>query len=125
MAFASSPFRWLPIGLRTLAILIAVAAVIDPAVTSSRRGRPLLSVVATDSIRDRALFADVTRALRDDYSIAGAIVGASGTVLVGDRRPDDIGQPPHPSWSSPRRQAALRFRYGNCRRRPGRHSNRA
>ncbi len=92
MAFASSPFRWLPIGLRTLAILIAVAAVIDPAVTSSRRGRPLLSVVATDSIRDRALFADVTRALRDDYSIVHApLSAASGTVLVGDRRPDDIG----------------------------------
>jgi hypothetical protein len=80
--------RW-PLVLRALAVLIAVAAVIDPQVTTLRRHRPLLSVVAGDGDRDRALASDVERALRGRYSLVRAPLStASGTVLVGDRLPE-------------------------------------
>jgi hypothetical protein len=70
-------------------VLIAVAAVIDPQVTTVRKNRPLLSVVESDGKRDSVLARDVGRALRGRYSLVGApLSSASGTVLVGDRLPD-------------------------------------
>jgi hypothetical protein len=70
-------------------VLIAVAAVIDPQVTTVRRDRPLLSVVEGDATRDSVVARDVERALRSRYSLIRApFSSASGTVLVGDRLPD-------------------------------------
>lgn len=80
--------RW-PLALRLVAVLIAVAAVIDPQVTTVRRDRPLLSVVDSDGKRDSVVARDVERALRGRYSLVDAsLSSASGTVLVGDRLPE-------------------------------------
>ena len=90
-----------PMMLRGIAVIIAVAAVIDPAVRSARRTRPLLSVVAVDSVRDRALLSQVTRALDARYTIVRAPLGvAAGTVLVGDRPPADVARSSAP-YASP------------------------
>ncbi len=84
----SPPPRW-PLGLRLLAVLIAIAAVIDPQVTTLRRNRPLLSVVDGDGMRDSVVARDVERALRSRYSVIRApLSNASGTVLIGDRLPN-------------------------------------
>lgn len=80
--------RW-PLALRLVAVLIAVAAVIDPQVTTVRRNRPLLSVVGGDEMRDSVLASDVQRALRGRYSLVRAPLStASGTILVSDRLPE-------------------------------------
>jgi len=90
-----------PMMLRGIALIIAVAAVIDPAVRSARRTRPLLSVVAVDSVRDRTLLSQVTRALDARYTIVRAPLGvAAGTVLVGDRPPADVARSSAP-YASP------------------------
>ena len=49
--------------LRALAIVIAVAAVIDPAVTTMRTTRPEIALVADDSSAEREAVARVAREL--------------------------------------------------------------
>ena len=74
--------------LRTMALLIAVAAVIDPVVTSARRTRPALSLVSVDTIRDRVLLARTRQLLDRHYTVVAApLPSALGTVLVGARLP--------------------------------------
>lgn len=74
---------------RGVAILIALAAVIDPAITTTRRTRPVIAVVAAedaDSTRARA----VVRELEGAFTVVAApFAGASGSVIVGDRVPAD------------------------------------
>lgn len=75
--------------LRSAAIAIAVAAVIDPAVTSRRTDTPDVAVVAADPVRDAALVNRVVRALEHSFVVTAApLSAADGTVLVGDALPD-------------------------------------
>ncbi|MCC6244421.1 MAG: hypothetical protein IT353_16380 [Gemmatimonadaceae bacterium] len=76
--------------LRGAAALIAVLAVIDPAITTSRRARPLVSVLAVDSVRDRALLRAVVQTLEaDDHVVRAPVPGARATVVVGGQLPHD------------------------------------
>jgi hypothetical protein len=81
---------------RALAIAIAVAGAIDPAVAWSHRDKPVVSVVAV-SPRDRDLADRAARALSSNFTIVrGPDAGASAVVAVGDRVPERLepGQAP-------------------------------
>ena len=72
---------------RTVAILIAIAGVVDPAVTSERSARPEVAIV-TAGRGDSALAQRVRAELDDDFTVIdGAFAGSTGTVLVGDALP--------------------------------------
>ena len=74
---------------RVVAIVIAVAAVIDPSWSSSRRGRPMIAVLASDSAHQTQARA-VANELRARYTvIPAANSAASGTVIVGNALPRD------------------------------------
>ncbi|HKS04850.1 MAG TPA: hypothetical protein VJR92_00935, partial [Gemmatimonadaceae bacterium] len=78
--------------LRVFAILIALAAAIDPAITSNRKTKPEIAVVAADA-RDSALAARVARELARRYTIVRApFARAAGTVIVGDRLPPNSAE---------------------------------
>ncbi len=100
-----------PVGLllRTIAVLIAIAAVVDPAVTSERRGKPIVSVIPGDAVQDRALAARVADALGDDFTVIGsAFAKADAAVLAGDRVRDDLATTP-PVFSVRSRSDQLRI----------------
>ncbi len=83
-AEASRRDRTIRLVLRLIAVAIAVAAVIDPVITSPRRAKPLIAVVPVDRVSDSALAARVVAALADDYTVFPARLGiADATVLVG------------------------------------------
>lgn len=82
------PVSRLALLLRGAAILIAVLAVIDPGVTTMRRARPLVSVVAADPSRDSVLQASVAQRLRRSFTVVEAPLSAtSATVVVGAQIP--------------------------------------
>lgn len=75
---------------RAVAFAIGILAVLDPSLTTSRSSRPLVSIVAADSAKDAALVGRVERILDRRFSVVrGAMPTATGTVLVGDRLPDE------------------------------------
>ncbi len=75
---------------RVIAIAIAVAGAVDPAVTSMRRGNPRIAMVVTDSAADAALADRVASDLRKRFTVVRApIAGAAGTVIVGSQLPAD------------------------------------
>lgn len=76
-------------GLRLAAIAIAILAVADPGVTSSRSSRPLVSVVTTSPGNAALGDAVVAELGRRFTAVRGPIDGAAGTVLVGRRLPDE------------------------------------
>jgi hypothetical protein len=74
---------------RALALVIALAGVLDPAVTSTRRGRSSVAVVAAHPVTDAALIARVADELADAFTVVpAAFAAAAGTVIVG------MGLPP-------------------------------
>jgi hypothetical protein len=74
--------------LRALGIAIAVAAVIDPAVTSRRVTKPDVVVITSDSGRHESLAGDVARAIGKSYTVArGPLSGAAATIVVGRAEP--------------------------------------
>ena len=76
--------------LRVVAFAIAVLAVADPAVTSSRSSRPLVAVVQADPGSDRQLADRVARELDTRFTVVRQPLStAAGTVLVGDALPDE------------------------------------
>ena len=83
--------------LRAVAILIALAAVIDPAVTSMRTPRPEIAVVAGEASADRDLAARVGRELGERFTVIHApFAAAAATVVVGSRLPRaaaELGSP--------------------------------
>jgi hypothetical protein len=82
-----------PSVLRALAILIALVAVIDPAVTSTRATRPEVAVVTGDSSAHRALAARVARELGEEFTVIPApFAAAAATVVVGSRLPTELGE---------------------------------
>lgn len=73
---------------RLLAIIIAVLAAVDPAITSMRRTKPEIAVVNTSRL-DSALARQVSDRLAKDYTvIRGPYDGAAATVIVGRAIPD-------------------------------------
>jgi hypothetical protein len=75
--------------LRSAAIVIALAGAMDPALTSSRIGRPTVAVVAADPI-DSALADRVVRSLAKRFTVSSAVSSAvDASIIVGDRLPDD------------------------------------
>ena len=80
--------RALRLVLRGLAILIAVAGVVDPAITSNRASKARVAVVATDNSRDSALARRASRSLGKRFMVIDAPLSATdATVLIGDRLP--------------------------------------
>jgi hypothetical protein len=77
--------------LRTVAVLIAIAAVIDPAVTTERQGKPVVSVVPSDAVQDEELATRVADALDDEFTVIRSAFGnADALVLVGDGMRRDL-----------------------------------
>ncbi len=74
--------------IRSIAVAIAIAAAVDPAITSSRTTQPEVEVVPVDFGNDSALVARVIGELGNGFSITPApLAGADATVLVGDHLP--------------------------------------
>ncbi|MDB4877895.1 MAG: hypothetical protein JWM41_4341 [Gemmatimonadetes bacterium] len=86
--------------LRATAVVIAVAAVIDPAVTSARSSKPAVAVVAVDGVHDSALADRVARTLANDFTVIPASFSAgAATVLVGDRLPATTSELASPAFA--------------------------
>lgn len=76
--------------LRAVAIAIALAAAVDPAVTTMRPVRPVVSVVAAEPARDGALAARVAAELAGAFTVLPApFADAAAVVVVGERVPPD------------------------------------
>jgi hypothetical protein len=92
--------RLVPRFFRTIAILIAIAGVIDPAMTSTRRTRPEIAVVAGGASGDEALARRVANTLDGKFTvIAAPFAGAAGTVLVGNSLPTSATELPPPVFA--------------------------
>jgi hypothetical protein len=67
-----------------------------------RAPRPLVSVVASDSLHDRAQLAAVRRRLSAQATVLDApLPVAAGTVVVGERLPETLPAVAFPAWSVP------------------------
>ena len=76
--------------LRSIAIAIAIAAVVDPAVTISRAAKPVVAVVAAHA-RDSSLAARVARSLGRQFVVVRAPSSAAdASVIVGDQLPSNV-----------------------------------
>jgi hypothetical protein len=76
------------LGLRSVAIAVALAAAIDPAVTSDRRSSATLAVIPADSITDADLANRVAQSLDKNFSVdRSAGVGTTATIVVGNAIP--------------------------------------
>jgi hypothetical protein len=72
------------LALRAFAIAIAIAALIDPAITSKRSTKPDVVVLAGDSVRDAALADDIARRVAKTYTVTrGPLTGAAATIVAG------------------------------------------
>ena len=80
--------------LRFVAVAIAIMAVVDPAVTSSRAARPVVSIVPA-SAGEEVLADRVEAAISRRFTVVrGRMDGAAGTVLVGTTLPDEFTSMP-------------------------------
>lgn len=78
----------LRVALRVLAIGVAIAALVDPSITSRRTTKPDVAVLVADSAHDMALANDVARSIGKSYSVMrGPLSGAAATVVVGRSLP--------------------------------------
>jgi hypothetical protein len=77
--------------LRGIAVAIAIAALIDPVVETSGRGRPRLAVVALQaSLAAERVRAQLVNALGDTHEIVPHITSdAAAAIVIGDRYPDE------------------------------------
>jgi len=83
----------LRLSLRGFAILIAVLAVIDPAMTSMRSPKARVVVIASNPARDSVLARRVSRSLENRFSVIDApLPGADATVLVGETAPGSFSE---------------------------------
>ena len=74
--------------LRGIAIVIALAGLIDPAVSSTRRARPEVSLIASPALADAAIVERVADALVPRFTVVrGPSFGAASVVAVGDVLP--------------------------------------
>jgi hypothetical protein len=83
--------------LRTIAIVIALTAAADPAITSNRRAKPDIAVIAADPRADSALADRVARVLGGAFTVyRSPMPAAAGTVVVGGGVPSsapDLARP--------------------------------
>jgi hypothetical protein len=78
-----------PVILRSLAIAIAVAAIVDPSVSLSGRARPRLAIAALGRAPSEQIREQLAEHLRADFDVVrGFDAAAAGTVVIGDRYPD-------------------------------------
>ena len=78
----------MPRALRAVAVAIAVAGAIDPAITAVRPTRPEIALVASDHLPDPTLTDRVAQALDDHFTVIhGSSIGAAATVSVGYQLP--------------------------------------
>jgi hypothetical protein len=90
----------LPLVLRSVAVLIAVAAIIDPVVLRESAADAIVAVVPGDPVQDAALTEQVLRALDGSFTaVRGAYPGAAVTVVAGGGLPRDVDLPPVPLFS--------------------------
>ncbi len=83
------------VALRSVSVVIAVAAAIDPAVTSRRAAKPMISVVLSDVAQDSTLAVAVRRTLQNNFTVVpGGFGAANATVLVGDELPPPASDEP-------------------------------
>lgn len=75
--------------LRGLAIAVAVAAWIDPAIRTRRAAHPVVAVIPADPNRDGELAARVARQLDRDFTVVGAPLGGA-TVVAGTGIPRSV-----------------------------------
>ena len=76
---------------RIVAIAIAVAGAVDPAITSSSRVKPDVAIVAGSAAGDATLADGVARQLATSFTvIRGPFAGAAAMVTVGDRLPSSL-----------------------------------
>lgn len=76
------------LGLRSIAVAIAVLAVIDPAVTSQRSTKPEVVVLSVNAASDSALNRRVSAQLAKDFTVMHTpLAAAAATVLVGSHLP--------------------------------------
>jgi hypothetical protein len=74
--------------LRLVAIMIAIAGAIDPAIAWHARVKPDVSLIATGPLPDPSLVDRVARALEPIATVVrGPSIGAAATVSVGDQLP--------------------------------------
>src|SRR5437763_6986887 len=89
-----------PGALRALAILIALAGVVDPAVTALHTTKPIVAVVAGDQRGDSAGAGRVARALAKDFIVTpGPFPRADATVLAGDHLPRSVSDIASPAFA--------------------------
>jgi hypothetical protein len=102
-----------PLLLRSIALLIAAAAVVDPVFTTSRRSDAVVAVIPADAADSALARALVQRVGGRFHAVAGSWPGAAATVVAGSSVPGGIEAdapvfavlPPAP----PIRIAALRY----------------
>ena len=76
--------------LRSAAVAIAIAGVVDPRFSATRAVKPDVSIISSARLPDPALVDRVAAALESRFRvIRGASLGAGATVLVGDDMPDE------------------------------------
>jgi len=86
--------------LRLAAVALAIAAWLDPAISSARAARPLVSVVVADVLRDGELFDRVVRELERDFTVVRAsLPAADAAVIVGTRVPASVDDLPSPVFA--------------------------
>jgi hypothetical protein len=74
--------------LRSTAVLIAIAAAIDPAITSNRNLKPEVAVIAGDGPRNAALAGRISRVLARTFTVVSAPSSvAAATVIAGNDLP--------------------------------------
>ena len=82
----SSPIRAI---LRGIAIAIAVAALLDPSITTNRAAKPIVSVIPIHA-RDSALSVRVASSLEKQFTVLRSpLATADASVIVGDNVPAD------------------------------------
>jgi len=110
--------------LRMVAILIALLAWLDPAVSSSRHARPVVSLVVPDATQDAALAARVGRSLQSDVLVLPvAFGGADAAVIVGTQVPDLLERlPPALFAVTPGGAASVRIVHASSPRTVPRHA---
>jgi len=85
--------------LRAVAVAIAIAALIDPAITSSRAVKPVVSVVVVDA-RDSSVAGRVAGALQKQFTVVRAsLASADASVLVGSRLPSNTSDIARPTFA--------------------------
>ena len=77
----------MPLLLRSAALLIALLALIDPAMTVTRRVKPIVSLVATDQ-QGRAALDRIADAMQSEFTVVRApFAAANATVMAGNSIP--------------------------------------